>query len=448
MCERPNMINGYEVSCRKCGQCLATYKNTWVARCVAQKETSEYAYSLTLTYADVNGKPPLGARVFRYSDVMKFWKRLRKNAKKKWKEHVDIRYVVVGEKGTRFGRCHYHAVVFSSHPLDQLGEFAGPNNTGFQYKRRLNWSIWPHGFVEFQEADRDGMAYVLKYVLKGQMNAKKSKGQRREGKTEWLATSYLWCSKVPSIGASWLWQKLRQRADMGLCPSSLRVRVPSGGEWYISGRLQKEMCLYLKERNDLYRSERGRDLAGWKTLLKSVSNEIILEDTGEVVRRKPWEWLTYGEDTERQTESDHEGAERQFKKFEREYAKKRRIGAAVRNARATVSKCGNVGPCDICAANLSEFARADAEQEYKLLFWSWADRSRALPDESFEQFEARFQKWWLTRLKPSRWCELKSTPEVLDDFRSLVPLEKATHGTRFKGAIGKALQGPTNANKR
>lgn len=439
MCERPNVIKGYEVSCRNCGQCLATYVNTWVARCVAQKLTSEYAYCITLTYADIDGKPPLGAKVFRYKDVSDFWKRLRFHANKQHKQHVDIRYVVVGEKGTRFGRCHYHAVVFSSHDLAGVGDYVNPVGGGFTLKRRLNWSIWGHGFVEFQQADRDGMAYVLKYVMKGKMNAKKSRGQRREGKTEWIATSYLWCSKVPSIGASWLWQKLKRECDRGLCPSNLRILVPSGGDWYVHGRLQREMCLYLRDRNLQYRAERGRDLAGWKTLIASVADEIELEETGEVVRRKPWEWLNNGEEQEKQVEADKRGAERQFAKFNREYAERRRTGAKLRNARAIVEKCGNVGPCETCARGLSGSQRADAEQEYRLLRDEWAVRSLPERGQSYEEFLEGFPKFWYTRLKPSRWCELRHDAAVIEAFRSLVPIEKATHGNRYKKAIGKAL---------
>lgn len=181
MCATPKTFDGYEVSCRECNQCAATYKNTWVARCVAEKQTTEYAYAVTLTYADVDGVPPLGARVYRYSDVAKFWKRIRAAARYRWGENIDFRYVVVGEKGTKFGRCHYHAVVFSSHPIIELGDFSGPDGTGFEYKRRLNWSLWGHGFIEFQVADVAGMAYVLKYVLKSRMTAARSAGYAREG---------------------------------------------------------------------------------------------------------------------------------------------------------------------------------------------------------------------------------------------------------------------------
>lgn len=209
MCERPITIDGYEVSCRECDNCLATYKNTWVARCCAELETSNHAYAITLTYADVNGEPPLGAKVFRYKDVQDMWKRIREQMVKKYPHDVfDLKYVVVGEKGTRFGRCHYHGVVFTTHPLESLGEFSGAKSKGFAFKRRLNWSLWGLGYVEFQHADRDGIAYVLKYILKGRMTAERSKGYRREGKTEWLASSYLWCSKKPAIGTRWLLAKL------------------------------------------------------------------------------------------------------------------------------------------------------------------------------------------------------------------------------------------------
>lgn len=440
MCERPLTFNGYEVQCRECGQCLATYKNTWVARCVAQKVTSQHAYAVTLTYADVNGEPPLGAKVMRYKDVSDLWKRIRSAISEKWPdEETDFRYVVVGEKGTRFGRCHYHGVLFCSHDLSQIGEFSQPSGDGFEFKRRLNWTTWGHGFVEFQPADRAGMAYVLKYILKGKMNAKASQGQNREGKTEWLAASYLWCSKVPSIGSVWLWHKLRSLVKTGMCPASLMVRVPGGGDWYVSGRLQQEMCLFLREQNARYNEERGRDLSGWKSLVASVSNEIELADTGEIVPRKPWEWLINGIEEQQEEPGREQQARSQFQQFSEDYARKRRTGAAVRNARAIVGRCGAISPCEACEGNIGKHARANLETEYAFRFEAWRVRFPSGTGESASEYEARFQRWWLTRLKVNRYCGLRDLPEIADSFKYLVPLEKARPGARYKRAIGKTL---------
>lgn len=107
MCVSPKIFNGYEVSCRECDQCAATYKNTWVARAFAQMHTHPHAVVFTLTYADkmlpigdseidFAMQPPLGALVYRYKDVQLLWKRLRNAAaKKKWTD-FDLKYICVG----------------------------------------------------------------------------------------------------------------------------------------------------------------------------------------------------------------------------------------------------------------------------------------------------------------------------------------------------------------
>lgn len=442
MCDNPLTINGYEVSCRECDQCVATYKNSWVSRCVAEKQTMPYAYAFTLTYADVDGEPPLGARVYRYKDVSAMWKRIRAAGKRKWNENIDLRYVVVGEKGTRYGRCHYHGVLFASHPVLELGQITGRNGKGFAYRRRLDWSLWGHGFVEFQMADRKGMAYVLKYILKSRMTAARSERHGREGKTEWLASSYLWCSKSPSVGATWLWRKLSDLVSKGICPPALRVRVPGGGDWYVSGKLQMEMCLFLHQANSEYRKERGRDLAGWQTLINSVQDEIELSDTGEVVKRKPWEWLVNGEEDKKKMEFTSEEVEAERKKFDEWYAHKRRVAAPITNARATLRNCGNIEPCEKCAIGLDAYQLADLQQEYSLRFEQWRTHHAQGSKESAVEYERRFKEWWQTRLRPSRGCAIRASDLLQEQFGRLVPLTKAQPGLSYKRAIGKALQGP------
>lgn len=433
MCTKPNIINGYEVSCRECDQCAATYKNTWVSRCVAEKQTMPHAYALTLTYADIDGEPPLGARVYRYKDVQNMWMRIRSAARRKWKgEEFEMRYVVVGEKGTRFGRCHYHGVVFSSHPIIELGKLSGPMGDKFQYKRRLDWSIWGHGFVEFQMADRKGIAYCLKYILKSRMTAARSTGFGREGKTEWLASSYMWCSTTPAVGANWLWEKLSDLVSKGVCPPALRVRVPGGGDWYVSGALQKDMCLYLHDANEEYRKERGRDLAGWSTLIKSVQDEIELADTGEVVKRKPWEWLTNGDTEEEETEYPQGYLQRKHKVEREQFERELQIRQEVTDARQAVRKCGDILPCVKCTQSLTDDQRADLRQEYLLRYEEW---QYLIGEGSREEFE----EWWRTRLRPSRGCGLRDEPIHKEKFARLVQVTKAQPGLRGKAAIGKAL---------
>lgn len=449
MCVKPLTINGYEVSCRECDQCVATYKNSWVSRCVAEKQTLPHAYAITLTYADVDGEPPLGARVYRYKDVSDFWKRIRSAAKRKWKDdQFQLRYVIVGELGTKFGRCHYHGVVFATHPIIELGEISGARTKQFAYRRRLTWTLWGHGFVEFQPADRKGMSYALKYILKSRMTAERSKGNNREGKTEWLASSYLWCSKVPAVGATWLFQKLDELTSKGMCPPALRVRVPGGGDWYVTGKLQKDMCLYLHEANNQYREERGRDLAGWTTLLATVQDDIENSETGEMMPRKPKEWLTNGEEEEEQEAIDWDEHLADVAEYEQEIEDRKARSKRYNQSWAAVRRCGHILPCEACRNTLGEYAIADLEQEYNLRFEQWKTydplKGRKIHEDNWY---FHFERWWLTRLRPSRGCQIRDDEVLKDQFFRLKPWIKGQRGLLGKAAVGKTLQGPARQQR-
>jgi hypothetical protein len=439
MCQKPLSINGFEVACRQCDQCIATYKNTWVSRCMAEKASMPYCYVLTLTYASVDGESPLGARVFRYRDVQNMWKRIRAAGKKRWDHNIGLRYVIVGEKGTRYGRCHYHGVVFSDRPITELGEFDGAKTKEFALKRRLNWSMWGHGFVQFDSADRNGMAYVLKYILKDKMTSKKSQGHGRQGKTEWLASSQMWCSKVPAIGETWLFRKLDEMIAVGTCPPDLRMRVPGGGDWYVNGQLQQKMCVHLHHANAEYREKRGRDLAGWSTLLASLDKEIENFETGELGEPKAKGWLLNGEEIEQEAHITEEQSRQNWEQYKAEYQRKKRIAAPITSARQIVRECGNVLPCPKCIGSFDDRQRANLQQEYELWFDEWAERNPRPSQVSPERYRDSFERWWRSRLRPSRGCQFRDTPEHRDAFDRLRPLERANPETRYRKGIHAGL---------
>lgn len=435
MCHKPLIFNGYETACRECNECVATYKNTWVARCIAQKQTLPHALCFTLTYANVNGQPPLGARVFRYKDVSDMWKRIRRAGERKFGDDFELRYVVVGEIGSNTQRCHYHGVMFSNYPMEKLGKLSSLRGDGIVYKQRLNWSIWGLGFVEFQRADRKGMSYALKYILKSRMTAERSKATHREGKTEWLASSYLWCSKVPSIGETWLWRKVFDLVATGMCPPSLRLRVPAGGDWYVRGKLQMLLCLYLREANMAYNKEHGRDLAGWKPLVASVSDELENLDTGEVLKRNPWQWLINGEDIEYEKDKLPDGplvydissfeSRRQAEQLEREIFERQSNQFRVAYARKAVRKCGGIRPCNDCRASLSDAQKWDIETAYQFESTLWVEQNPRRDSEESGQYRRRFEAYIWSQNRISQGCRKRGDQWYQRRFEFVRQLERA-----------------------
>lgn len=95
---------GLEIPCGYCILCRAEQARQWAVRISHEAQMHEENSFLTLTYDDQH-LPPNGG--LRYSDLQKFWKRLRKKYGKQ-----SLRYYAVGEYGDRSLRPHYHAIVF------------------------------------------------------------------------------------------------------------------------------------------------------------------------------------------------------------------------------------------------------------------------------------------------------------------------------------------------
>lgn len=106
------------------------------------------SYFVTLTYNEANlpvndeGESCLVKR-----DLQLWLKRLRKLH--------SVRYYAVGEYGTKYGRAHYHAIVFSSTPI-HFDTFV---------------STWKNGFVHLGEVNSKSISYVAKYVFSNKAEA-------------------------------------------------------------------------------------------------------------------------------------------------------------------------------------------------------------------------------------------------------------------------------------
>lgn len=126
------------IPCGRCYHCMETKVNEWVTRMYAHAEDFKYVYFITLTYrsfANVQGVNALLLRklssaVWTYDDAninhrlaynpcvlvkkhyQDFFKRLRKQL-----PDVTLSYACCGEMGKRFGRPHFHAILFADKPI-------------------------------------------------------------------------------------------------------------------------------------------------------------------------------------------------------------------------------------------------------------------------------------------------------------------------------------------
>lgn len=286
MCNRPISRDGFTFACRSCDDCIATRRQSWVARAMMERATSPHSLCVTLTYSDDTQANRDAAQVFAYVDVRALVQRITAALRRIDPTHW-VRFICAGEQGTRNNRCHWHIVLFSSYDLRKLGHITrsgkhivNPDrmmSTG-KRKRRLHWSLWadnghPKGFVTFGAADQAGMHYVMSYCLKDQFTPEKARGTMRETKVEAFATGLFRMSKRPSIGEAWLVQKVEALATTLSVLPSLDLKVPGlSGFFHPSGSFRKKVLWHCSALNNLARFRRGDDAPQWGGLLQSLKD--------------------------------------------------------------------------------------------------------------------------------------------------------------------------------
>lgn len=356
MCSRPlTMADGQEVSCRSCDACIAARRFDWVSRAMAEKATAGEALVLALTYSDETPDHTAGARMFRYRDVRRFLANVRRQIAHHYGVAGAVRFLCAGEQGDRFGRCHWHIVLFSSVDLLALGEWRAPwgvvtdrediisPNGRRSKKYRRQWSLWPWGFVTVQEPDLGGMHYALSYALKDQFAVDRSKGTARDTKGETFATGVFRMSKAPPIGWPFVEERLFALAAKVAVLPRLRFGVPEvPGYWVPRGLMRKRVLAGLRAINEGVRACEGRDTRQWSSLLESTrdnqADQEVLNGIGEF-------------------EAAAETAAEEIEHLERE--RKWREGEAER--RRIAVRCGSTLPCEQCLASLTEAERSSLE---------------------------------------------------------------------------------------
>lgn len=221
MCINPSPLSdGTLIGCRNCKQCFGRRVLDWQGRCIAESKTTAAANAITLTYGRSARNEILHPRsvVLTYSDVQKYFKRLRKDG-------YPCTYFVVGEFGGRKGRTHWHAVVF----------WHGPVPEHELDKEMYMQEHWPHGFSHWKEVHSGSVAYACKYIQKD-LNDAEAQGK-------------LAMSKKPPIGSVYFAHRAQQYVDQGLSPQNLFYTFPEAVyrdgkplRFMLSGR-SKEMFL-------------------------------------------------------------------------------------------------------------------------------------------------------------------------------------------------------------
>ena len=185
------------VSCRKCEECISIRKSQWCFRAMAETEHSFDSIFLTLTYNDEHLPVDKSVSV---RDVQLFFKRMRKNIDLWYpnfnKEKYPLKYFLVSEYGGKFGRPHYHLILWNC---------------------PLNWDeierTWKNGFIKIGNTTPKSVQYCLKYF------AIKEKAPENRSKN--------FCCMSKNIGHAWLSDNLDYVKSYVCLPgSSAKIPIP------------------------------------------------------------------------------------------------------------------------------------------------------------------------------------------------------------------------------
>lgn len=242
---KEGQVRGYTVPCGQCISCRLNYAKFWSIRMMQEFKHHDKACFATLTYDDDNLPMrllPCGECVFPLvkSDLQKFWKLLRKYRK--------VRYFACGEYGDRFGRPHYHAIIYGVDPSESA----------------LIEKCWHRGQIKLGTVTPDSCNYVAKYMVK------KLKGSSLDEKLAVdpdYVPEFVLMSRRPGIGAEltpqmeqflrqcgFVYRKGKRSSIPRYYKDKLDIHVPFHGE--IQSLEDERLWLRDFDKHDIYMNKK------------------------------------------------------------------------------------------------------------------------------------------------------------------------------------------------
>lgn len=200
--EIPGVRHSIPLPCHQCTGCKTEYSRQWAMRIVLEQSLWLNNIFITLTY-DNDNIPEHNTLIKK--DFQDFMKRLRWN-KQSSKEN-PLRFYHCGEYGEKFGRPHYHAILFNTNFSDRK-QLQG--HKGLTTSETLS-KLWGKGHSSIGDVTFQSASYVAGYVQK-KINGKQKDshyaiidpetgeylGQRQQ--------EYSTMSRNPGIAGNWLSQ--------------------------------------------------------------------------------------------------------------------------------------------------------------------------------------------------------------------------------------------------
>ncbi|AXL14800.1 replication initiator protein [Microviridae sp.] len=142
------------VACRNCIACKIDRSKEWAVRIMHHAQLHEENMFVTLTYDEDNLPRDQGLH---HEHFQLFMKRLRKYA---WAHHKKkLSYYMCGEYGEKFGRPHYHAIIFGMKMPDT-------KKYGKLFNSETLEGLWGLGYTSIGTVTLESAAYVARYIMK------------------------------------------------------------------------------------------------------------------------------------------------------------------------------------------------------------------------------------------------------------------------------------------
>jgi len=172
-----------KLGCGKCTNCRLNRAKHWALRCTLELQQHVSATFLTLTYQDKYCPPTLEKK-----HLQAFLKRTR-SALRRSDPNRTLRFFANGEYGERYGRPHYHAILF------------GVSAT----ERRALEALWRLGYCRADAITPGRIAYCAGYTMKKaayDRNAGYREQISEHGEPYTYQPPFLQMSRRPGIGSA------------------------------------------------------------------------------------------------------------------------------------------------------------------------------------------------------------------------------------------------------
>lgn len=290
--DRPNLNNRYEVlfskpkgrdlqeikvPCGRCIGCRLDRSRTWAIRIAHESALHDENSFITLTY-DPEHVPPTGSLLPRDWDL--FLKLLRQKLARE-KPSKKISFYMAGEygekpeQGKKFGRPHFHAIIFGWKPkdLEPIGRTPSGN---LLYKSQYLLDVWKKGHVSVGEVTMESGGYVARYVTKkitGDLAEEHYKDiDLNTGELIDMEPEFTRSSRRPAIGKEW-YKKYKTDLKKGyLVVKGVKMTIPK----YYEKLMEKDSDIHYGMNLDYIKYK--RQLLGEKNSEDNTEERLAVKE--------------------------------------------------------------------------------------------------------------------------------------------------------------------------